>query len=79
MAELVHENLELEAQCSVEGEDTKPAHKLCPVADLLGRTKAFCQFAGIVVQAHTGKAVDLWAYLAGILSGGERGGLVASI
>ncbi len=75
MAELVEENLELEARRSVEGEETKPLppHKLRPVADLLGWTKAFCHFAGIVVQAHPSKAVDLWAYLAVILSGGDRG------
>ncbi len=67
MVELVGDNLELEVQCSVEGEDTKPlpVHKLRPVADLLGWTKAFCQFESIVVvQAHPSKVVDMWAYLA---------------
>ncbi len=30
-------------------------------------------FHGIVVRSHPSKAVDLWAYLAIILSGGEQG------
>ncbi len=75
MAELTEENLEVELRRSLDGEDSKPvpAHKLRPVGDLMGWVRAFCQFAGIVVQSHPGKAVDLWAYLAIVLSGGEKG------
>ncbi len=64
MAELTEENLEVELRHSLDGEDSKPvpAHKLRPVGDLMGWVRAFCQFAGIVVQFHPGKAVDLWAY-----------------
>ncbi len=75
MAELTEENLELELRHSLEGEESKsvPAHKLRPVGDLLGWVRAFCHFAGIVVRSHPSKAVNLWAYLAIILSGGEQG------
>ncbi len=72
MAELPEENLELELRRSLEGEESKPvpAHKLRPVGYLLGWVR---HFAGIVVRSHPSKAVDLWAYLAIILSGGEQG------
>ncbi len=75
MAELSEENLEVELRRSLDGEDTKPlpAHKLSPVTDLLGWARAFCHFAGIVVRTHPSKAVDLWAYLAIVLSGGDKG------
>ncbi len=36
------------------------------------RMRAFYHYAGIVVRAHPSKAVDLWAYLAIILSGGDK-------
>ncbi len=73
MAELTEENLELELRRSLEGEESKPvpAHKLRPVGDLLGWVSAFYHFAGIVIHSHPSKAVDLWAYLAIILSGGK--------
>ena len=48
-------------------------HKLHPVPDILTCSRSFCHFAGIVVQAHPVKGVDLWAYLAFMLSGGEYG------
>ncbi len=75
MAELSEENLEVELRRSLDGEDSKPlpAHKLRPVADLLGWARVFCHYAGIVVRAHHSKAVDLWAYLAIVLSGGDKG------
>ena len=75
MAELSEEHLEFELRRSAEGEDAKPLppHKLHPVPDILTWARSSCHFTGIVVQAHPDKAVDLWAYLAFMLSGGEHG------
>ena len=75
MAELSEEHLEFELRRSAEGEDTKPLppHKLCPVPDILTWVRSFCHFAGIVVQTHPDKAVDLWAYLAFMLPVGSVG------
>ena len=75
MAELTEENLELELRRSLEGDEGKPlpAHKLRPVPDLLSWVRSFCHFAGIVARTHPSKAVDLWAYMAIMVSGGEKG------
>ena len=75
MEELSEEHLEFELRRSAKGDDTKPLppHKLRPAPDILTWARSFCHFAGIVVQAHPDKAVDLWAYLAFMLFGGERG------
>ncbi len=75
MAELSEEHLELELRRSLEGEESKPtpSHKLRPVPGLLTWVQSFCHFAGIVAKAHPDKAVDLWAYLAIMLSGKDHG------
>ena len=74
-AELTEENLELELRRSLEGDEGQslPAHKLWPVPDLLSWVRSFCHFAGIVAYTHPSKAVDLWAYMAVMVSGGEKG------
>ena len=75
MAELSEEHQEFELRRLLEGEEGKPlpTSKLRPVPDLLSWAKAFCHFAGIVVQVHPHKAVDLWAYLAIMLPGSDKG------
>ena len=75
MVELTEENLELELRRSLEGDEGKPlpAHKLRPVPDLLSWVRSFCHFAGIVACTHPSKAVDLWAYMAIMVSGVEKG------
>ena len=75
MAELTEENLELELRRSLEGDERKPlpAHKLRPVQDLLSWVRFFCHCAGIVARTNPSKAVDLWAYMAVMVSGGEKG------
>lgn len=75
MAEFTEDHLELELRRSLEGEDSKPTplHKLRPVPDLLAWVRSFCHYAGIVAKTHPDKAVDLWAYLAIMLSGKDHG------
>ena len=75
MAELSEEHLEFELRRSLEGEEGKPlpASKLRPVPDLFSWAKAFCHFAGIVVQDHPDKTVDLWACLVIMWSGSDMG------
>ncbi len=75
MAEFTEDHLELELRRSLEGEDSKPTppHKLRPVPDLLAWVRSFCHYAGIVAKTHPDKEVDLWAYLAIMLSGKDHG------
>ena len=76
MVELSEEHLEFELRRSVEGENAKPLppHKLRPVPEIFTWVRYFCHFAAIVMQALPDKAVDLWVYLAFMLSIGKRGG-----
>ena len=69
MAELSEEHL---VETISDGKPLPP-HKLRTVPDILTWARSFCHFAGSVVQDHPDKAVDLWAYLAFMLSGGEVG------
>ena len=75
MAELTEEYLELELRHGSEADEGKPLplHKLNPVPDIVAWACSFCLYAGIVVSAHPSKAKDLWAYLATLLAGAERG------
>ena len=68
-------NLELELRRGSEADEGKPLplHKLNPVPDIVAWACSFCLYAGIVVSAHPSKAKDLWAYLATLLAGAERG------
>ena len=76
MAELTEENLELELRRAADGDEAKsavPLSRLKAVPDVLTWARSFCLYAGIVVSAHPGKARDLWAYLATLLSGADKG------
>ena len=76
MAELTEENPELELRRAADGDEAKsavPLSRLKAVPDVLTWARSFCLYAGIVVSAHPGKARDLWAYLATLLSGADKG------
>ena len=75
MAELTEDNLELELRRGSEADEGKPVplHKLKSVPDIVAWARSFCLYAGIVVSTHPSKTKDLWAYLAMLLAGAERG------
>ena len=75
MADVTEENLELELRRAADGDEAKsvPLSRLKAVPDVLTWVRSFCLYAGIVVSAHPGKARDLWAYLATLLSGADKG------
>ena len=71
MAELTEENLELELRRGSEVDEGKPVLETVP--DIMAWARSFCLYTSIVVSAHLSKAKDLWAYLATLLAGAERG------